>query len=331
MENKISIIVPIYKVQECLNKCIDSILNQSFQEFELILVNDGSPDRCGEICEDYAKKDKRVKVIHKVNGGLSSARNTGIDYATGDFIAFVDSDDYINSNMYELLYKKAIETSADIVLCDFDLVYENENNKDANLVTNLDFVHQTFTNIEALEELYGNRNVNFVVAWNKLYRRSLFSDLRYEEGRIHEDEFIIHKLLYKSSKITYLPIKLYFYFQRNNSITGTTFSLKRLDEVYALRNRVDFFKKVKLQDLQHKAEFKYMESLFVNYRKVKINKLNTPNEFMNIKKDLFNSLIRLIQNPFNNRKEKTIWTLFITFPFIYDWYKKVEHNKKNSL
>ncbi|MEH7131458.1 glycosyltransferase, partial [Neobacillus drentensis] len=261
MENKISIIVPIYKVEKYLAKCVESILAQSFKEFELILVDDGSPDRCGEICEEYSKKDNRIKVIHKENGGLSSARNAGISIASGEYIAFVDSDDYLHNRMYELLYKNATENSSDIVICDYFKVRENEISDSFNLKTNVE--SKNFTNIEALYELYENNSENFVVAWNKLYKQKLFTDLRFEKGRIHEDEFISHKLLFKSPKVTYLPIKLYYYRQTSNSITRSPFNLKRLDAIYALKDRADFFREIKQKDLQHKAEVKYIQTLFL--------------------------------------------------------------------
>src|SRR5690625_3550080 len=126
MEIKLSIIVPIFNMEQLLPKCLDSILTQTFKGFELILVNDGSTDKSGEICDDYAHKDQRIKVIHKKNGGTSSARNAGLAVAKGDYIGFVDSDDYINKHMYETLYNSAIKHSSDIVLCSYEDVYEGQ-------------------------------------------------------------------------------------------------------------------------------------------------------------------------------------------------------------
>ncbi|MFZ3577233.1 glycosyltransferase family 2 protein, partial [Virgibacillus sp. DJP39] len=126
MDYKLSIIVPVYKVEQYLAKCIDSILNQTYKDFELILVNDGSPDNCSDICDSYMKKDNRIKVIHKANGGLSSARNAGIQIARGEYIGFVDSDDFIHRRMYEVLYKNAFKYLSDIVVCDYSQVQEGE-------------------------------------------------------------------------------------------------------------------------------------------------------------------------------------------------------------
>ncbi|MCM3412438.1 glycosyltransferase family 2 protein [Metabacillus litoralis] len=318
MSVKISIIVPIYKVEKYLAKCIDSILNQTFKEYELILVNDGSPDSCGEICEEYSKRDKRVKVIHKKNGGLSSARNAGIDIAKGEYIAFVDSDDFIHKNMYEMLYKNAINTSSDIVICDYFIVSENEIIQDESYQFKIQ--PKTFTNIEVLRELYRDDRIKFVVAWNKLYKKSLFSKLRYKEGRIHEDEFIIHKILYECSKVTYLPVKLYFYLQTDNSIIRSPYNIKRLDRVYALKERVEFFKKIKQLKLQHHAESKYIQSLFANYKNIRMNNIPLGKELIKLRLDLLTNITTLAKNPYYKKKEKLMWLIFIINPLLYDWY-----------
>lgn len=318
MSVKITIIVPIYKVEKYLAKCIDSILNQTFKEFELILVNDGSPDSCGEICEEYSIRDKRVKVIHKKNGGLSSARNAGINIARGEYIAFVDSDDFIHKNMYEILYTNAINTSSDIVICDYFIVSEKEIIQDESCQIKIQ--PKTFTNIEALRELYRDDRIKFVVAWNKLYKKSLFSKLRYKEGRIHEDEFIIHTILYECSKVSYLPVKLYFYLQTDNSIIRSPYNIKRLDRVYALRERVEFFKKIKQLKLQHHAELKYIQSLFANYKNIRMNNIPLGKELIKLRLDLLTNISTLAKNPFYKKKEKLMWLIFIVNPLIYDWY-----------
>ena len=223
---KISIIVPVYNVERYLGKCINSILNQTFADFELILVDDGSTDRSGYICDDYKKKDNRIKVIHKENGGLSSARNAGLDIAKEKYIGFVDSDDFINKNMYEFLYKDIKVNNSDIAICDYEEVYENEkgiNYQESNSST------LVLTNIEALWKIYDKKGWNYVIAWNKLYKKYLFDDIRFPIGKIHEDEMIAHEVLYKANKITYNNKKLYYYLQRENSIMGKKFNINRLD------------------------------------------------------------------------------------------------------
>jgi glycosyltransferase involved in cell wall biosynthesis len=327
MEPKISIIVPIYKVEPYLKRCIISILDQSFSDFELILVDDGSPDQCGAICDQYAEQDKRVKVIHKRNGGLSSARNAGISIAKGDYIGLVDGDDYLHEKMFEVLYKQAMLHSADMVVCDFLKVNDNEN---------VETVHQTsqpiikkYTNIEALQQLFvkeegayftnSGNNTKWIVAWNKLYKRELFDNLPYEEGRICEDEFIIHKLLFRCKKILSVSSKLYFYVQRSNSIISSAYSLKRFDKVYALKDRADFFMKIKERKLQNLAYKSYLDSFFWNYYLAKNELSNINKELMHLKQTLNNSVFLVLKNPYITMKQKIAVAGFIISPVFYEF------------
>lgn len=313
---KISIVVPIYNVESYVEKCIESILNQSFNDFDLILVDDGSTDRCGEICDTYAIKDIRVKVVHKKNGGLSSARNAGIEIAQGKYIAFVDGDDFIHKDMYKILYNEIIQNDSDIVICDFKKVYnENdiidtmENGKSINL-----------NNIDALNMLYSDKGAEFTVAWNKLYKKELFNDIKYEEGKIHEDEFIAHKLLYKAQKITYVSKQLYNYIQRENSIVNSMFNVKKLDAVYAFSERKLFFKEIKNKKLQYQAEYNYIKYFFENYYRAKRNLGNVDEELDRLKKNFIASIYTLLKNPYFNYKEKIAWVLFIINPKLYENY-----------
>ena len=192
----ISIIVPVYNVEEYLQRCIDSILNQSFKNFELILVNDGSTDNSLKICKEYLLNDPRVKIINKENGGLSSARNAGINIAKGRYIGFVDSDDWINKEMYKILYELCEKNNSDIAECRYTVTTGNEMNLDnsSNLITILN-------NEEAIKSLYTNTSYGSVVSWNKLYRCELFKDIKFPEGKLNEDQFTTYKLYYKSNKI----------------------------------------------------------------------------------------------------------------------------------
>ncbi|MCR2822011.1 glycosyltransferase [Lederbergia panacisoli] len=315
----ISIIVPIYNVEKYLSFCIESILNQTYIYFELILVNDGSPDKCGEICDEYAKKDKRIKVIHQNNGGLSSARNAGINIATGEYIAFVDSDDFIHNRMYELLYTNARKYKSDIVMCNLLKVNESEKNKIE--AYNINIEAQIYTNIEALKQIYNrSEGINFVVATNKLFRRQLFNNLRFKIGRTHEDEFLVHRIFYESNRVTHIPVAMYYYRQRNNSIMGSPFSLKMLDEVYALKDRITFCRKLKLPELRHQTEFKYVVKLISYYFKVKKEYNNSYFELNKLKNDFSKSIHVLLFNPYFNKKEKTLWILFIIHPYLFELY-----------
>ena len=208
---EVSIIVPVYNVEKYLENCIQSILNQTFKNFELILVDDGSTDNSGKICDIYEKKDSRIKVIHKDNGGLSSARNAGIDIAGSKYIGFVDSDDSIHPKMYEVLYNLIEKYKSDISCCNYKYTYDisNQNHEELNLNEVIEM-----SNIESIEKLYDkDLGVKLVVAWNKLYHKRLFDNIRYKVGRLHEDEFMAHRILYNSKKITYVDNELYYYLQ----------------------------------------------------------------------------------------------------------------------
>ena len=177
---KISIIVPVYNVEKYLEKCVKSILNQTFTDFELILVDDGTPDSSGVICDQFAEKDERIKVIHKKNGGLSDARNTGIEVAKGEYIGFVDSDDYIAEDMYELLYTNIVNEEADLSICGIYDVYEN---KEAQKRIRQYMILNKFEAIKVILEA----KIVSVHAVNKLYKKELFTHVRYPVGKITED------------------------------------------------------------------------------------------------------------------------------------------------
>ncbi|EOE6412148.1 glycosyltransferase family 2 protein [Enterococcus hirae] len=233
---EISIIVPVYKVEKYLKKCVDSILAQTFSDFELILVDDGSPDNSGRICDDYAKKDARVRVVHKQNGGLSSARNAGIEVAKGKYLGFVDSDDYIAEDMYELLYKAIIKEEADLSICGIYDVYEG---KDPIIKPT---IKKTVTAEEALL-LILQGNIISVHAVNKLYKRELFSTIRYPEGKYHEDSFIIVDLLNQCHKVAIDSEQKYYYYHRLGSINTENFSEKQFEFIEAWENN-----EIKLKD-----------------------------------------------------------------------------------
>lgn len=219
----ISVIVPVYKVEKFISKCIESILNQTFRDFELILVDDGSPDNSGVICDEYAKKDSRIKVIHKKNGGLADARNVGLEASTGSFIGFVDSDDYIAEDMYEKLYTSCIMKNAEISVCGRYNVYENHATETFSLNQN-----QVWNSKEAISNLLVWNYIDSS-ACDKLFRRDLFSTLRFPIGKYNEDVFIMVKLFDRAERIVHIGESKYYYFHRNDSITTELFSEKKLD------------------------------------------------------------------------------------------------------
>ena len=225
MNKLISVIVPIYNVENFLEKCVDSIVKQTYENIEIILIDDGSPDRCGVICDDYSKKDERIKVIHKKNGGLSDARNCGINVAKGEYVLCIDSDDWIEKNMIEVLYNNVVKYDADISICEF--VEEDINGKILKKKKENSEI-KCFNTIDALKELIIQENITNH-AWNKLYRKELFKNIEYPKGQLMEDISTTYKLFEKSNKIIYQNITLYHYIQRSTSILGNI-TLKRIDD-----------------------------------------------------------------------------------------------------
>lgn len=211
----ISVIVPIYNVEKYLDRCINSIINQTYTNLEIILVDDESPDDCGRICDEYAKKDSRIKVIHQKNKGLSGARNSGIDIAAGEYIAFVDSDDYIDCDMYRTLHEDIVREHAGMAIC--GRYYEFEDGRRVQRYK-LDKEIKVYSGKEAIIEM-NNFSSFDMAAWDKLYRRSMWTNIRFPQGKLSEDFFIMYQLLDQAGKVVFNPKPLYFYIQRQNSIS----------------------------------------------------------------------------------------------------------------
>lgn len=221
---KISIIIPVYKVEGYLNRCLDSVVNQTFKDIEIILVDDGSPDDCPQLCDDWAMKDSRIKVVHKKNEGLGLARNTGMLYATGEFIAFVDSDDFVDINMYEILYNKAVLHGADIVYCGYKYGLKDNTYEDKN-----DFVHETI--YDKKEELE-NLSINYfypikgqfmmMSVWHSIYKKTVIKTLFHSEREVvSEDLHFQLSAILNSNKVVYIPDSLYYYCYNGESLSHT--------------------------------------------------------------------------------------------------------------
>lgn len=231
--NKISIIVPVYNVESYICKCVDSILVQSYKQIEIILVDDGSPDRCPEICDEYARKDKRIKVIHQENGGLSAARNSGIKVASGEYISFVDSDDYIDSDFIEQMYTCAEETNADIVCCGMSVINSNRTlisvPEDVNCYTN--------DRMKLLVQPHGVGDYYM----NKFFRRSVLDEFELPEGKLYEDIYSMHILFERAHIVVWLNKKLYNYRINESGIShNIVLNPKFMDFVYANQCQYDF-------------------------------------------------------------------------------------------
>lgn len=228
----ISVIVPVYKVEPYLDKCVQSIVDQTYRELEIILVDDGSPDNCPAMCEAWAEKDGRIKVIHKTNGGLSDARNAGIAAATGEFIGFVDSDDWIAPEMYERLIDAIERDGSDIAACSVKMVWENES-KTGMLTVQMNCILDKHEAQKALLE----ESLLKQPVWYKLYRRRIVKDIPFEVGKYHEDVFWSYQAIGKAQRVSIIDNIGYYYLQRPGSIMGGGYSLKRLDAVEAVERR----------------------------------------------------------------------------------------------
>lgn len=231
----ISIIVPIYKVEAYLHRCVDSILAQTYQDFELILVDDGSPDNCGVICDRYAAQDPRLRVIHKENGGLSDARNAGLQIARGEYIAFIDSDDWVTPDYLEKLLNALIETDADICECDIIRTATEY----PQLSANKPAATEIFDPEAAMDQLIQD-GIFHQYVWNKLYKRHVVEGLLFPKGKTNEDEFWTYQAFGRSNKVARIHCPLYYYFQRPTSIMGAGYSLKRLDALEAKCRRQEY-------------------------------------------------------------------------------------------
>ena len=253
----VSIIVPVYNVERYICRCIDSILNQTFVNYELILVEDGSPDNSAYICDEYAKSDERISVIHKENGGLSSARNAGIDAAKGEYLFFVDGDDVIHPNTLNIFYNCIKKNNSEIVVSNFERFQD-----DSEIVFNGTYGDfEMISGICALERIYDNRyDTRYISVCGKLIKRTLFEGIKFPLGRIFEDEFIIHLLFYKSERVWGFESKFYYYYMDREGITGNLTLQKWFDEYDAQWARILFFKERGLDIVYHKALLTFLNS-----------------------------------------------------------------------
>lgn len=234
----VSVIVPVYKVEKYIHRCVDSILGQTFRDFELILVDDGSPDNCGAICDAYAAKDSRVVVIHQENGGLSAARNAGIDWAFAHsdsrWFSFVDSDDWVHPEYLQHLLDAAVQNNVSVSIC----AYAQTDGREP--------VIDPDTLVSALwdtEEFYVAHNVNATIAWGKLYRKECFETIRYPLGKLHEDEFTTYKILFRLSAVAVVAAPLYFYYTNPTGITKSGTTRFRTDAFDAIEEQIVYFRR----------------------------------------------------------------------------------------
>lgn len=269
----ISVIVPVYKVEPYLSRCIDSILAQSFIDFELILVNDGSPDNCGRICDEYAQKDKRIYVIHKENGGLSSARNAGIDwvFASSDsqWITFIDSDDLIHPQMLEFLYG-AVDENTQISMC--DLFKTSVCTESFYSYKNKCQFKKNQVNEDTLILLMQSGNYLYWGACAKLIKKDILLKYPFTIGKIHEDSAVVFKWINEAEFVSITDEQLYFYRTNPNSITQVDFSLKNLDFLWAIEEQINFYENTDFNEIKKIVYRSYAVTCAKMYHRLSENK-----------------------------------------------------------
>ncbi len=254
MEGKISIIIPVYKVEKYVERCIKCIQDQTYTNWEAIFVEDGSPDRSGEICDRYAAKDERIKVVHKENEGVAAARNTGLANVTGEYIAFIDSDDYAHPKYLEVLMKLLTENDADLAICGYELSMGSHIGE-GKALGELEIMNSSQAVAKIIE------NQQFCSPWSKLYKKRLFEHITYPEGAIYEDLGTAFEIFQAADKIVYQNIPLYYYFQVSESITRSEFHYGKLDEAKALKHQYEFVRE-HFPELKDAAKYKYLYNVY---------------------------------------------------------------------
>lgn len=262
MNPLISVIVPIYNVEKYLARCVDSIVNQTYKNLEIILVDDGSPDICPQMCDDYAKKDSRIKVVHKKNGGLSDARNAGMAVATGKYISFIDSDDYVSDDFFECLLDVMNKENSDIAECSVVKFYEDNRFDEFSD----DLSVKTYDTQDAMSALIAENPFHQHV-WNKLYKTELVKDIPYAVGKLNEDEFWTYRVFGRANKVARLNKTMYYYFQRSSSIMGVGYNIRRLDALEGKANRQKYIEN-NFPDLSTQAKIDLYGSCMFAYQSV---------------------------------------------------------------
>lgn len=307
----ISIIVPIYNVEKYLKECIDGILKQTYTNIEIILVDDGSPDNCGKICDNYKQVDKRIKVIHKNNGGLSEARNYGIKEATGDFLLFVDSDDFIAENTCEVLINNIQKYNADIAICNFYYIFKNKRTIINKMSTEKEI--QVLEKNNIIREYFLNYSVDLNVAWNKLYKKDIFKGknaILFPLGKLHEDTYIMYKIYYNLNRLVRINKPFYYYRQRKNSIVGT-FSKKNVEDIMGYIKDYYIFSKNVDEDLKQMIQVECIKQYIGCIRRsIKANIFNDIKYLIyNMRNIVINNTKKIFNNKYANIKIKKYYLL----------------------
>ncbi len=328
MQELVTVIIPVYKVENYIHKCMESVLSQSYENLEIMLVDDGSPDICGKICDEYALKDKRVRVIHKENGGLSSARNAALDVMTGDWVVCIDSDDYVHRDYVKNLYEAAVRNNADISICSH---YQEKGDKLSISEIIID-EEKCYEKMEALKKLVQDDEIKNY-AWGKLYRAGLFDGVRYPNGRNYEDIATTYYLFDKAEKIVKIPSYLYYYLIRDDSI-----SFNRSPKMWhkgchasclGQIERCDYFKKRGYNDLFLLSQAKLLPYLYSDITTG--YSAAVPEDIDYAKKYITEHRTELLSNPLISNKDKKLTSIYLKSEKQYQLYSNIKDKANRTL
>lgn len=300
---KITIITPVYKVEQYLDRCVESILAQTLGDYELILVNDGSPDNCPKLCDEWAKKDSRIRVIHQANQGQAVARNNALDVAKGEYISFIDSDDYVHPQYLEILYNNLVNTNSQVSVC---LYKRTSRGDEYNEVGNICEVYTGKSYV--LKSLENQIKWNAWILCDKLFKKECWENIRMPVGRINEDNATVYKILYECQNIVATDDVLYYYYENQNSTVLQKFRKKHLDWLLVPQEMIEYFTQKEDKLLVDKANKMYLSALADMLKKVR-NNLND--------KALENELYRKLLKQYKSEKKKYPITIK-THPELYE-------------
>lgn len=331
MDSLISVIIPVYNVEPFLKECIDSIISQTYFNLEIILVDDGSTDESGDLCDQYSDMDRRIIVLHQKNMGLSCARNSGIEIANGKYIFFLDSDDYIHPQLIECLYNTLVENRADIAFCAHQSVQEKEKVEFQFINSIADLCIETITGQECIERFHSDDSVDMRVVWNKLYKMEYFKDLRFPAGKVHEDEFVTYKLLYPLEKCSYIKSRLYYYRNRSGSIVNQEFSMNYFDKVEAYYGRMEYFRE-RNRNLYCRALGKYLTAIAWGIIQLKENFPREKNKVSQLYEEFYLTYRAAVKNNDIALLDRMKCLLFLTNESLYKKWKRKsdEHSRKTQ-
>lgn len=313
MIDKVSVIVPVYNGEKYIKKCLNDLMNQTYKNYEVIIIDDGSTDNTSEICKLICEKDSRFKYFYQKNSGVSAARNLGIDLSEGQYIAFADADDTVSIYLLEYLYKGIKEFDATISICSCEKTSERDKpfyNKEPHYVI--------MKNDTLLEELYDEDDMKFWSVCGKMYASYLFDKIRFENGRMYEDVDIVYRLLFEANKVINCKEVYYYYYSNLDSATKKSYSLKRTDQLWAMERLIDFLKYQKMDTLYRKILNQYLYLISYHYNEIKKNQLSK--KYLRELKNKMRLNMKYNKNLIDFSIKKTPYCYEVLYPSIMSFY-----------